>query len=59
MRNCASDLKRETTLRFAERTPKELMALMAGHGYERVSMQAHGTGTLKFDTIIARRSVQA
>jgi SAM-dependent methyltransferase len=60
MRKCASDLKRETTLRFAERTPKELMALMTGHGYELVSIQAHGTGMLKFDTVIARlRSVQA
>ncbi|CAB3762032.1 class I SAM-dependent methyltransferase [Paraburkholderia humisilvae] len=55
MRNRASDLKRETMLRFAERTPNELMALMEKHGYEWVSTQPHGAGILKFDTLIARR----
>jgi predicted secreted protein len=56
MRNSASDLKKETILRFAERTPDELLALMKTHGYELVSLQSHGSGMLKFDTVIAKRS---
>ena len=56
MRNSASDVKRETILRFAQRTPEELLALMGKHGYELVSLQSHGSGMLKFDTVIAKRS---
>ncbi|MFC0398857.1 class I SAM-dependent methyltransferase [Paraburkholderia rhizosphaerae] len=57
MRNRDSDLKRETMLNFAERTPDELMSLMEQHGYDFVSAQPHGAGILKFDTLIARRRV--
>ncbi len=32
---------------------------MAEHGYEPLSTQSHGAGMLKFDTVIAKRSVRA
>lgn len=56
MESCQNGLERKTIIRFAERTPQELVAMLKEQfGYQLVDIQSHGSGTMNFSTVIMRK----